>query len=193
MPTRAEQKEKRREEILMVGLDLFIRKGYTATRIQDIAQEAGMSVGLLFHYFESKEKLYEELIRLGISGPQSVMANPAADPLTFFKETAENILDAVQHHPLTTKMFILMNQALHDESASPAVRDLLSQIDTITQSVSLIKAGQENKTIREGDPYALSIAYWSALNSIAEVIALRPDAPCPDAEWVVDIIRRKPQ
>lgn len=55
MSTRDEQKEKRRKEILTAGLDLFIRKGYSATKIKDIAEHVGMSVGLLFHYFESKE------------------------------------------------------------------------------------------------------------------------------------------
>ena len=56
---RQEQKEARRQEILYVALDLFVKKGYAATKITDIAEKASMSVGLLFHYFESKEKLYE--------------------------------------------------------------------------------------------------------------------------------------
>ena len=68
MGIREEQREKRREEILAAGLDLFIRKGYVATKISDIAAQVGMSVGLLFHYFQSKENLYEELIKYGIQG-----------------------------------------------------------------------------------------------------------------------------
>lgn len=67
--TRNEQKEKRRQEILNSGLDLFIHKGFTATKISDIAKKAKMSVGLLFHYFKSKEHLYEELIKFAMSGP----------------------------------------------------------------------------------------------------------------------------
>ena len=43
MPTREEQKEARRYEILMVALDLFIKKGFGGTRIVDIAKAAGMS------------------------------------------------------------------------------------------------------------------------------------------------------
>ena len=49
METRKEQKEKRRQEILLAGLDLFVTKGYAATKITDIAKQAGMSTGLLFH------------------------------------------------------------------------------------------------------------------------------------------------
>ncbi|MHB8066006.1 MAG: helix-turn-helix domain-containing protein, partial [Ruminiclostridium sp.] len=91
MGVREEQKEKRREEILSVGLDLFIRKGYAATKISDIAEHVGMSVGLLFHYFKSKEKLYEELVTIGISGPMSIMVPTDMEPLEFFENAAKQI------------------------------------------------------------------------------------------------------
>lgn len=68
METRKEQKERRRQEILFAALELFVSKGYVATKVTDIAQRANMSTGLMFHYFESKEKLYEELIRMGLEG-----------------------------------------------------------------------------------------------------------------------------
>ena len=193
MVSRAEQRELRRQEIIAVGLDLFVRKGYAATRIQDIAEEAGMSTGLLFHYFESKEKLYEELIQLGISGPQSVMPPAGIEPITYFETVAAGILCLLSTSIHTAKLFVLMNHALQSEVMPPAVQGLFKQLDTITPSISLIQAGQENKTIRDGDPYALSVAFWSAINGIAEFMALVPDAPCPKPEWLVDIIRRRPE
>lgn len=55
MGMREQQKEKRRKEILLAGLDLYIRRGYSATKIKDIADQVGMSTGLLFHYFETKK------------------------------------------------------------------------------------------------------------------------------------------
>ena len=191
---RKEQGEKRREEILVAALDLFIRKGYAATRTLDISHAVGMSEGLLFHHFESKEKLYEALIRQGVKAPQSLMSVPAADPLAFFTNAAAGILNAIKTQPVTSKMFVLMNQAWYSKSAaSPVVKELLTQMDIFTQSIPRIKAGQKNKTIRDGDPYALSIAFWSAINGIAANMALIPDAQCPEPEWVVDILRRKPK
>ena len=189
--SRKEQKEKRREEILAAALELFIRKGYAATKTQDISMAVGMSEGLLFHYFETKEKLYEELIRRGIKAPQSIMSIPAADPIAFFNQAAVYILNAIKTQPVTSKMFVLMNQAHYNEVASPIVKKLLKQMDIFTQSIPLIKAGQKNKTIRKGDPYALSIVFWSAICGIAANMALMPGAPCPEPEWVVDILRRK--
>ena len=190
---RKEQGEKRREEILAAALDLFIRKGYAATRTLDISRAVGVSEGLLFHHFETKEKLYEELIRRGINAPQSIMSIPAADPIAFFKQAAASILNAIKTQPVTSKMFVLMNQAFYNEAASPVVKELLKQMDILTKSVPFIKAGQKNKTIRKGNPYALSIAFWSAIDGIASNMALLPDAKCPEPEWVVDILRRKPE
>ena len=59
METRKEQKERRRQEIINAALELFVSKGYAATKITDIAKRVNMSIGLMFHYFESKEALYE--------------------------------------------------------------------------------------------------------------------------------------
>jgi AcrR family transcriptional regulator len=188
---RTEQKEKRRQEILLAGLDLFIHKGYAATKISDIAKRANMSVGLLFHYFESKEKLYEELIRLGVQVPKTVMEFPQSDPLAFFKTVAEQILGYIKSEPFVAKMFVLMSQAHYNDAVPESVKDKVSQVNIITSSIPLIEAGQKNKTIRNGSPHALAIAYWTAIQGIAEEIALQPDSPCPESEWIVDILRSK--
>ena len=194
MSTRAEQKEKRRQEILEAGLDLFIRKGFAATKIADIAERAGMSAGLMFHYFETKEKLYEELIRIGLGGPRSVLPDTAAvDPIAYFENTAQQILYTVKSEPFVAKMFVLMGQTARDEAVSPELRELISQNDAYAASIALIEAGQKGKTIRDGNPYALATAYWAAIQGVAEVIALRSDSPCPEAEWIADILRRKPE
>ncbi|HAN20107.1 MAG: transcriptional regulator [Clostridiales bacterium GWF2_36_10] len=190
MATRSEQKEKRRQDILAVGLDLFIRKGYAATKISDIAKAANMSVGLLFHYFESKEKLYEELIKIGISGPEMIMSGDKSDPLKFFEATTMNILEYVKD-PFTAKMFVLMSQAMYTDSDSENVREMLKQNNTYLQSTALIEKGQQNGTIREGNPIALSIAFWAAIQGICQAVAVDSNTPCPLSEWIVDIIKKK--
>lgn len=191
MGVREEQKEKRRNEILSAGLDLFIRKGYAATKISDIAEQVGMSVGLLFHYFESKEKLYEELITLGVAGPMSVMDSAGMEPLEFFESTAKKIFQYIKTGSFTAKMFVLMSQAFYNEAAPQSIKDMLAGFDIYTPTAALMQKGQGNGTIREGDPRALAIAYWCAIQGIAEQMAQTPEAPCPDSGWIVDMIRRK--
>jgi len=189
--SRKEQREKRREEILAAALDLFIRKGYAGTKTQDISQAVGMSEGLLFHYFETKEKLYEELIKLGISGPQTVLTGIQGEPLDFFRTAAREILHYVKTVPFVAKMFVLMLQARSDDAAPESVKKLLAGIDITTLSAKKIRQGQKNGTIRKANPIALSIAFWGAVQGIAEQVALIPNTPIPDSEWIVDILVRR--
>ena len=191
MGIRNEQKQKRCEEILAAALDLFIRKGYAATKISDIAERVGMSVGLLFHYFNSKEHLYEVLIGYGISGPMQTVAPTDKEPLKFFEDTTEQLFSYLQTEPFFAKMFVLMSQASFNNAAPQSVKDMLKDFDIYTPTSLLIQKGQENGSIREGNPAALAIAYWCAIQGIAEQMAMFPDMPYPESDWVVDIIRRK--
>jgi AcrR family transcriptional regulator len=54
---RRQQKEERREQILDATLRVFSEKGYSGASMRDIAREVGVTEGLLYHYFESKEQL----------------------------------------------------------------------------------------------------------------------------------------
>lgn len=191
MSKREEQKQQRRTQILGTALDLFIRKGYTATKISDISQAVGMSVGLLFHYFSSKENLYEELIKIGMSGPESMMTQlNGLPPLTFFEQMCSQIFSAIVQEPFVAKMFVLMNQAFSSEATPEYIQKMIQKVNYYETSVPLMIAGQKERTIRDGDPLALSVAYWTAIQGAAEAVALY-GMPCPQSEWIVDIIRRK--
>lgn len=59
--------EEKEWEILQAASKEFGKTGYFKTKTEDIANTAGVSKGLLFHYFKSKKNLYSETVRLAIS------------------------------------------------------------------------------------------------------------------------------
>lgn len=185
------QKEERRQEILNVGLDLFIQKGYAATRTADIARAVGMSEGLLFHYFETKEKLYIALLQIAVGGKDNIFQINETSPLKFFEKTAKTIFDCIKSEPFAAKLFVLMSRAQYDMALSTELRNYLMRQKDIELSVKLILQGQKEGSIRDGDPIALATAFFMAMQGIAEHIARNPEMPVPNPEWVVDIIRRK--
>lgn len=191
MTIREDQKEKRRQEILYEGLCLFITKGFSGTTIKDIANSVSMSVGLMFHYFASKEELYLELVTQGIEGPMSSVQPTELEPMAFFEVTAERILSYIKTQPFVAKMFVLMHQATYSEDVPASVKALLTKLDIHTPTAKIIRQGQANGTIREGDPLALSLAFWSAIQGVAETLAMYADMPCPRGEWITDILRAK--
>ncbi|MGC8824778.1 MAG: TetR/AcrR family transcriptional regulator [Bacteroidales bacterium] len=75
-PRKTEQwqalKKKKKEEICHAGLQLFARKGFHQTTIDEIAQQAGISKGLLYNYFASKDDLLDQIILKAIKEIENI-------------------------------------------------------------------------------------------------------------------------
>jgi len=63
---RKRRKEARPTELTAAALALFVEKGFSATRLEDVASRAGVSKGTLYLYFDSKEALFKAVIQEGI-------------------------------------------------------------------------------------------------------------------------------
>jgi AcrR family transcriptional regulator len=61
--TKAVDERSAEEKIMAAARNVFLRKGYTGARMQDIADEAGINKALLHYYFRSKEKLFDVIFR----------------------------------------------------------------------------------------------------------------------------------
>jgi AcrR family transcriptional regulator len=57
------RKDARPQELLAAALDLFVERGFAATRLDDVATRAGVSKGTLYLYFENKEELFKAVVR----------------------------------------------------------------------------------------------------------------------------------
>jgi AcrR family transcriptional regulator len=57
------RKDARPQELLAAALDLFVERGYAATRLDDVAAKAGVSKGTLYLYFANKEELFKAMVR----------------------------------------------------------------------------------------------------------------------------------
>jgi AcrR family transcriptional regulator len=65
-PTRHRRKEARPAELTAAALEVFVEKGYAATRLDDVAARAGVSKGTLYLYFAGKEDLFKAVVREGL-------------------------------------------------------------------------------------------------------------------------------
>jgi AcrR family transcriptional regulator len=63
LPQRATAAEEKRRTILDAAARVFARKGFHTSRVGDIAEEAGVAHGLLYHYFSSKDEVLETIFR----------------------------------------------------------------------------------------------------------------------------------
>ncbi|MBL8522040.1 MAG: TetR/AcrR family transcriptional regulator [Betaproteobacteria bacterium] len=82
------RKDARPGELVAAAMDLFIEKGFAATRLDDVAKRAGVSKGTLYLYFDSKEDLLKAAIREGYSEP----LHHGEQVLASFEGSAEDLL-----------------------------------------------------------------------------------------------------
>jgi TetR/AcrR family transcriptional regulator, fatty acid metabolism regulator protein len=84
---RTQAVEDKRRQLLDAAVRVFARKGFHASRVGDIAEEAGVAHGLLYHYFDSKDEVLEAIFRENWSVLVARIASveesdePAADQL----------------------------------------------------------------------------------------------------------------
>ena len=85
---RQRRKEARPQELLDAALDLFVERGFAATRSEDVAARAGVSKGTLYLYYPSKEELLKEVIRHHVINPIA----EGAQTIRLFKGSAADLL-----------------------------------------------------------------------------------------------------
>ncbi len=113
MSRKKQRFEQMREEsstaIRQAAMLLFARKGYGHTSMDEIAREAGVSKGLIYNYFKSKETLLETLITEGLTRLHHLECRvyekklPAREML---KHLLEAILQAIEQEPNYWKLYI---------------------------------------------------------------------------------------
>ena len=87
-PTRVRRPEDRASEIARAALELFVTRGFAATKLEDVAKEASVSKGLPYLYFKSKEGLFKAVIAEAVAGPLA----QANDMIERFEGTSEELL-----------------------------------------------------------------------------------------------------
>jgi AcrR family transcriptional regulator len=98
----------RHDQILAVAAELFARKGVAATTVREIADEVGILSGSLYHHFDSKEAMVDEILAPYLKdladACQRVLARPA-DPRGKLRNLVAECLGVVEAHPHATEIY----------------------------------------------------------------------------------------
>jgi AcrR family transcriptional regulator len=104
----AREPGERRERILASAAGLFARKGVSATTVREIADEVGMLSGSLYHHFDSKEAMVDEIVTSYLEDLRvryKAVAASDADPRTKLHDLVIASLEVVEAHPHATEIY----------------------------------------------------------------------------------------
>ena len=166
----------RRREILDAAVRVFARKGFHAARVGDIATEAGVAHGLLYHYFASKDELLETVFREAWGELLDAMrtieqtGEPASEQL---RKVCAILLRTWRHSPeLVTVLVREIARSGELQNRIGDVREVLRVIERI------VGRGQAEGEFRaELDPRLVATIVYGALEEIltAWVLGELPD------------------
>ncbi|HUB98315.1 MAG TPA: TetR/AcrR family transcriptional regulator [Solirubrobacterales bacterium] len=166
----------KRRQILDAAVRVFARQGFHATRVSDIADEAGVAYGLVYHYFRSKDEVLNELFveRWSLLLTAIEEADRAGGThRSRLAAVASFIIDSYRHDPELMKVIIVEVT----RAANSFGQTHLAEIRRAYESIAKIVAdGQEAGEFRaDVEPLFASMSFYGAIEQLL-------------SGWIFDVI-----
>ncbi len=115
MAPRVVDKAARQQEVALIALELFAKKGFDATSIREIAQAAGIAKGTVYEYFTSKEQIVlvaMETFMMGFEAHLAPLLDPSRDPVETLQELVRASMGAYMADPTLSVLIAAGMQVL---------------------------------------------------------------------------------
>ena len=178
--------EEKRRLLLDAAVKVFARKGYHAARVGDIAKEAGVAYGLLYHYFRSKDEILETIFRetwgamlASVQGVEEA-GGPAREQV---RKVASIVLRGYVRNPDLIRVLV------REVTRSPHLQAEVEEIGHATDELErIVRYGQETGEFRTQLPPRLAaMIFYGALEQILTGWVL--GTPPEDSDEVEQAIR----
>jgi AcrR family transcriptional regulator len=157
----------KRRNILDAAVKVFARQGFHSTRVSDIADEAGVAYGLVYHYFKSKDEVLNELFteRWSLLLAAIDEADASTDtPRDKLAAVAAFIVDSYRHEPELMKVIIVEVTRAANSFGRTHLPEIRRAYDSITK---IVADGQEAGAFRRDiDAAFASMSFYGAIEQL---------------------------
>ena len=159
--------EQRRAQLIELGTEMLADRPLEQISVEDIADQAGVSRGLLFHYFSSKQEFHLEIVReASRSMIERTAPDPDLEPFEILRDSIANYVDYV-----TEKRDTFISLLRGTASGDPSMREVFEQTRTTMAERTLVQlAGLDMKVTPTID---LAVRGWIAFVEEATITWLR--------------------
>jgi TetR/AcrR family fatty acid metabolism transcriptional regulator len=157
----------RRRQILDAAIRVFARQGFHACRVSDIAREAGVAYGLVYHYFNSKDQVLNELFverwSLLLAAIEEIDARPIP-PREKLDAVAAFIIDSYRHDPELMKVIIVEVTRAANSFGRTHLPEISQAYDLIAK---IVRDAQAAGDFRDDiDPMFASMWFYGAIEQL---------------------------
>lgn len=185
-------KERRREEIILAAMNVFLRNGFDRSKMEAIAAEAGIGKGTIYGYFSSKEELFEKMICYNLDRYKKELSNIVTSQQSF----SEKLKRLLEHHAnflnQNVDVFHIINNG---KMLSHSMRErLIKEQDSFLKSLEkILKKGIENEEIREDIDHEVTLlCIIGAINQLAgkRIFIDKTNVNNMDSKLLIDVIMK---
>lgn len=186
-------REEQKERILEAAKTIFAHKGYSETKMSDIAAAANVSYGLTYHYFANKEAIFTTLLTYALQGALQLMQHARAQPGTPWDRLSwliSQISEGAQGEP---EFEMLILQALTSHAVPQEMRQMVLQESQSSHEAlkQLIIEGQAAGEVVAGDPDLLTTSFeWCIQGMVFGISYWGYEAKrLPDVESILRLLK----
>jgi TetR/AcrR family transcriptional regulator, fatty acid metabolism regulator protein len=165
--TRSAAQEERRRQILDAAVRAFAKKGYHACRVSDIAEEAGVAYGLVYHYFESKDAVLESIFRemwgmmvAAINAIEEIEESPREQ----LRKSCAIVLRTWRDYPDVVRVLV-REVARSGEQLQREVEEIAHAFEALGR---IVERGQEQNVFRRD--ISPRLASWVIYGALEEIL-----------------------
>jgi len=158
----------KRRQILDAAIRVFARQGFHSTRVADIADEAGVAYGLVYHYFKSKEEVLNELFSerwsLLLTAIDEADRSSQLGPRAKLEAVAGFIFESYRHDPKLMKVIIVEVTRAANSFGRTHLPEIRRAYDSIAR---IVAEGQGSGAFRADiDPDFASMSFYGAIEQL---------------------------
>jgi AcrR family transcriptional regulator len=190
-------REETKEKILAAAKEVFARKG-KAAKMSDVASEAGVSPGLAYHYFPSKDAIFLALVRQSIRPTDELLAIVQRIPGTPRDRLTRILTAMLERRRKDPGFYQFFYQAMASDSLPADLRGQIRQHGLSMREIirGLIVEGQAAGEIDNDDPDKLVSALLACVDGLSRMVQLSPEnaeKQMPDAGIILRILGPEPK
>jgi len=164
----------------------------------DVAREAGVSPGLAYHYFPSKDAIFLALVRQLVRPADEILAIVQRMPGTPRDRLKQIVTAMLERRRKDPEFYRFFYQAITSDSLPADLREQLKEQGLSIREImrALIAEGQTTGKIASGDPDKLASALLACVDGLSRVTQLSPEEvekQMPDAGIILRMLGPEPR
>jgi len=162
-----EIREEMRNTILQKSLLYFAKNGFAGTKISDLSRNIGIGQGTIYVYFESKEELFQEILKIADSQKEikqvKLLVHTPISAVKKIRIISEHVMRKLQEDEMFAAMIALNTQMLLEKNKDYSADDTTYQSELYQYTAKIIEQGQKEGTMVGGASMKLADYYWGVI------------------------------